>query len=513
MTSTKAEGAGERSRLWESRFTEVITEDVLEYTQTVDVDERLVAPELWASMAHVLMLARQGIVEQAAAAELCGCLLDVWREWEAGEFVLDRTLEDVHLNIESTVIERLGLGVGGRLHTARSRNDQVVTDARIYLRDQLLSIGDALVEVAAIAAERAVNDSVMLGYTHSQAAQPISFGFWCGHCGSIAQRSLQRLEATYTLIDVCPLGAAALAGTSFDVDRRLTARLLGFGGMLEHAMDATTDREFVLDVLSFLAIGMTSQSRIWEELVTRTGLCDASFSLDDFLATGSSIMPQKKNPVVAELARGRAGTVIGALTEALAVFKGTSFGYSCDLQQDKPELWRALDVTQTSTELLAVHLRSLQIEPERALAQCWQSFSTATELANSLVEVEDFSFRRAYQVVGGIVRDLIGEGETLRNLERVSQLLEDQDISRSIENLAEIIDPRAVVARQTSLGATGPEATRNFAEQLARLIEERRAWLAEKREQLDTAREATIRAAEQMAETGELPTALGEVLL
>jgi argininosuccinate lyase len=277
-------------------------------------------------------------------------------------------------------------------------------------------------------------------------------------------------------------------------------------------MDATTDREFVLDVLSFLAIGMTSQSRIWEELVTRTGLCDASFSLDDFLATGSSIMPQKKNPVVAELARGRAGTVIGALTEALAVFKGTSFGYSCDLQQDKPELWRALDVTQTSTELLAVHLRSLQIDPERALAQCWQSFSTATELANFLVGVEDLSFRHAYQVVGEVVRDLIGEGETLRNLERVSQLLEGHDISRNVETLADIVDPRTVVARQVSLGATGPKATRGFAEQLARDVEERRAWLADRREQLDEAYAATAGAAQQMATSGKLPAALGEEL-
>jgi argininosuccinate lyase len=400
-------------RLWASRFAKELTRDALEYTHTVDIDERLLHPELWASLAHALMLSRQGIIGEQAGRTIAGSLATLWRESERGEIVLDKELEDVHLNVESTLIERVGPEIGGRLHTGRSRNDQVVTDARIYARNELLRLADELEQLARVAIARAREETttVMLGYTHSQPAQPITFGFWLTYSASVAERDLRRLMATYALVNENPLGGGALAGTSFDLDRELTRELLGFDRVLTHALDATTGRDFILDVLSLLAIVMANHSRLCEELVQRSGLCDRTFSVDDSVATGSSIMPQKKNPVVAELGRARAQSVAGALTEVLGVLKAVPFGYSCDLQQDKPALWRALDVTLTTTPMLTEHLRSVSLDRDRALQQCWESFCTATELANWLVKEHGLPFRTAYSVVGETVKELIRDAQ------------------------------------------------------------------------------------------------------
>jgi argininosuccinate lyase len=498
------------TRLWASRFSEDLTEEALEYTQTVAVDERLLEPELWASLAHLLMLCGQGIVDAADGRAIARCLLTMTEEAQRGELRLARELEDVHLNLEALLIERTGLEVGGRLHTARSRNDQVVTDARIHVRDALLELSAAIERLGRVALERAEQEtaSVMLGYTHSQAAQPITFGFWLTCSASVAARDLRRVMATYAAVDECPLGAGALAGTSFDTDRALTCRLLGFERVMTHALDATTSRDFVLETLATLALVMSNHSRLCEELVTRTGLCDRTLSLDDAVATGSSIMPQKKNPVIAELGRARAGAVAAALAEVLAVVKAVPFGYSCDLQEDKPALWRALDATLATTTMLTGHLACVQLDRERALQQCWESFCTATELANSLVTRDGLPFRRAYQIVGETVQDLIRDGRGLRDTSHVATLLAAHGVERTGEEIFSIVDPEAVVRRQRSAGSTGPVAVRELIEDLRGDFDACAYWRLAKAHALQHARSTTLSIAESFASGTDLDALL-----
>jgi argininosuccinate lyase len=446
--------------LWGSRFNEDIAAQTLDYTQTVDIDASMIKSDLWGSTAHVLMLCLQNIVPAEDGRSILNALLQLLAKAEQGALTLDKAKEDVHLNIESILINDLGLEIGGKLHTARSRNDQVVTDARLYLREQLLLVAEEvarLVEELLAQAEKH-RESVMLGYTHSQAAQPVSYGFWLSGHASVFLRDINRLLHAYDTVNENPLGACAIAGTSFPIDREFTTRLLGFARTLAHALDATSSRDFMSESAAALTILMSHISRLAEEIVVWSSFEFGLVQVADAFATGSSIMPQKKNPVVAELARARAGSVLGCFVELLTVIKGVAMGYSSDLQQDKPPMWRALDMTRATVAILRAQMATLHFDAARAETNCWESFSTATELANYLVTAERRPFREAYQIVGELVKRLSSAGKTLRDFATVHAFLAERGIGVSAEKLGDIVAPRRVLERQISAGSTGPEA-------------------------------------------------------
>ncbi len=479
--------------LWGSRFEQNISTQTLDYTHTIDIDARMIRSDLWGSIAHVLMLCRQGIVPPEAGRNLANALLQMLAKAEQGSLTLDKAKEDVHLNIESILIEDLGLEIGGKLHTARSRNDQVVTDARLYLREQLLLVAE---EVARLADELLTQaqehrESVVLGYTHSQAAQPVSYGFWLSGHASVLLRDIGRLLHAYDTTNENPLGACAIAGTSFPIDRELTTRLLGFSRTLLHALDATSSRDFMSEAAAALTILMSHISRLAEELVIWNSFEFSLVQVSDAFATGSSIMPQKKNPVVAELARARAGSVLGCFVELVTVIKGVAMGYSSDLQQDKPPVWRALDITRTTVSIIRAQMATLRFDAVRAEANCWESFSTATELANYLVRAEQRPFREAYQIVGELVKCLSREGKTFKDFAAVQPFLAERALSVSAEKLFEIVTPRQVLGRQTSAGSTGPEAVASTVRYLRDELESLHASVLTKADAISKAFEGT----------------------
>jgi len=456
-------------KLWGGRFETDITEEVLNYTQTTNIDARMARYDILGSIAHLLMLKDTEIVDREDARAIMTILLDLHDKATRGKLELDPRLEDVHFNIESAVIKAVGKEIGGRLHTARSRNDQVVTDTRLYLREEITQIaGDLLdfVDDLLLRAKENVN-TVCVGYTHGQPAQPITFGFWLTAYASMYLRDIKRLMQALDTVNQSPLGACALAGTSFPIDREHTATRLGFSQVLIHSLDATSSRDFVSQSISAFAQLMVNHSKMAEEIVVWNSFEFGLVDLSDAFCTGSSIMPQKKNAVVAELAKGRTGRVFGALMQSLTMQKGVGTGYNCDLQEDKPMLWDSIDTTRSTTRVLRNQLASAQYNESRALDLCWKNFSTITELANWLTKQHDVPFREAHEITGQLTQKLIKSDLAPDAFETCAEFLLAKGIKVSIGELEEILDPKRVLARQTSQGSTGPDAVADLTSVLA----------------------------------------------
>lgn len=499
-------------KLWGGRFEQDITAEVLDYTFTTDVDTRLVAADIWQDIAHVLMLGHQSIIQPAVARAILGSLINLRGKHERGELALRPELEDVHFNIEQMVIADLGREIGGHMHTARSRNDQVSTDTRIYLRGALLEAVAANLmlvdELLAFPDEELL--AILPGYTHSQAAQPVSVGFWRTAHASMLLRDVQRLRGAFERTDQSPLGGCALAGTSFDVDRDLTARLLGFAAVLAHALDATSARDYLIEIAAALAIGANNLSRMAEEIVLWSGHEYGLVEVPDAYATGSSIMPQKKNPVVAELARGRAGRTAATLVQLLTISKGVTLGYSCDLQEDKPLLWDAVDTYLSTLRITAGQVRGLRFDSARGEDLCWDNFSTATELANHLVSENGVAFREAHHVSGLTVSALLKRGSTLRDTTAASEIL--GELGHPIEKtvLSRILAPRSAVTNYTSQGGTSPGSVSATRIELRRAALEHRAWHDTTQGVLRAAEQATVGAAQKVADGADIADAVGD---
>lgn len=494
------------NRLWAGTFDEELTASALDYTHTTDIDERLVPSDLWVNLAHALMLVRQAIIPEQDGRRIVESLLDLLDRFERGELRLEKSLEDVHLNLEQLLISELGIEVGGKVHAARSRNDQVAADTRIYLRSVLLRIEDDLLRLVGDLAERAEDglDETMVGYTHGQPAQPISAAFWFSCHASALLRDAKRIRSACLTTDRNPLGACALAGTSFPIDRRMTTRLLGFDQVLLHAMDATSTRDYIAESIAALAILMSTFSRLAEEIVVWNSAEFGLIRIDDSLATGSSIMPQKRNPVVAELVRARAGRAYGALMHILTAIKGVTMGYSCDLQEDKPPLWQALDVASSTISIMRQQLGAIRFDQQRALELCSTNFSTATELANYLVSQGRMSFRQAHHVVGQLGKRLRDSSATLSNLEAVERELAGMGIEIDRETLASVLDPVGVVARQTSQGGTSPQSVQRMLAGIREALRERRSDLTRRADRSQAAFENTKRIAQGFAQGGRI---------
>ena len=461
------------------------------YTQSLAVDARMIGEDIWGSQAHAVMLGRVGLLAPDELRAILVWLEKARTDFEEGTFELKPALEDVHMNVERYVTEGAGAEFGGRLHTARSRNDQVLTDCRLYVRARLIDTEAALIRLARTMLERAGEhlETVMPGYTHSQHAQPITFAFWATAHVSAWLRDLRRLRHAYGIVNLSPLGACALAGTDLPIDRCLTADLLGFEAVAEHALDATSSRDFLLETLSALALLMTGLSRLSEELVWWSSHEFGMIELDDAYTSGSSIMPQKKNPDCAELTRGKAGRVIGDLMALLAVTKSVSFGYSRDLQEDKPPVWDGFDQTLGALATLTGAIGTMQVNTERMRALVDANFAVATQLANHLVAAHGVPFRRAHEIVGSLVGELSRAGGTFQELPVVVAALAAAGVAADEATLAEVLDPLAGVRRQDSLGGPSPRSVGRMLSALEAALVEAARDLAARRARVEEARE------------------------
>jgi len=493
------------TKLWGGRFTGEPSSIFLDYSQSIEADSRMAAEDIWGSQAHVLMLAKQGILTQSDARGILRCLEEARSHVEGGTLELDAADEDIHMNLEKYVTRGAGPEIGGKLHTARSRNDQVVTDSRLHLRNRLLDVSDRVSDLQAALLERATGQeqTVMPGYTHTQHAQPISVAFWLtGHMCVLA-RDQARLLAAFDRADACPLGSCALAGTSFPTDREMAARLLGFSRVEQHALDAVGSRDIVLEALAALAILHANLSRICEELVIFSTYEFGLIEIADEYASGSSIMPQKKNPCLAELARARTGEMYGRLMQALTMVKALPSGYNRDIQEDKPPLWAGLDLAERSLVAVAAMIRTMTLKPERMEALAAANFATATELANWLVRERGLPFRKCHEVVGGVVRQLAAEGKCLGDAGRVIDLLAEHGVEARPEEL-DFLAPVPCLNRQRSLGSTQPDEVRRMMAQLGDQLTAHRGQVAQLRERIACARRATAEAVQHVLGGGSL---------
>lgn len=361
-TVPAAAAAAPTKKLWGGRFTKDTDPSLLTWIDSIPVDRHLADEDIWGSIAHNAMLGATGCNPVSSATAIMSTLLKLQDGLKDGSFVLGQKQDDVHMDVEATVIEKLGMDVGGRMHVGRSRNDQVIVDSKLYCRKRLLELRGQLIEATQAFIDRADNHltDVMVAYTHVQHAQPISIAYWLSHYAAILVRDLQRLKAAYDTTDENPLGSGAICGTSFPIDRALTTRLLGFQKIHQHGLDATSSRDFFLETLSACAITYTTFSRLAEELILWSSFEFRSVTLDDGFAMGSSMMPQKKNPGSCELIRGRAGRVNGLLVAGFTMMKGLPSGYNRDFHEDKEILVNMFEILNTCTPVVRNFIERLE---------------------------------------------------------------------------------------------------------------------------------------------------------
>lgn len=427
---------------WEGRFKERTEEFVERFTQSVSFDKELAPWDIRQSIAHVKTLLKAGLLKEEEAQRLIEGLEAIKKEILEGSFEFKEELEDVHMNIEAELINRLG-DLGGKLHTARSRNDQVATDEKLYIKDKLLEVIKALRELRKSLARLAENslEFVMPSYTHLQRAQPIRLSHYFLAYREIFLSDEQRFLLAYRSSDFLPLGSGAVAGLDFPLDRFYTAELLGFGRVCRNSMQATADRDFILDVLYACTVCGMHLSRLSEDLILWSTEEFGFVDLPDRLCTGSSIMPQKKNPDVLELIRGKTGRLYGNLISLLTTLKGLPMAYNRDLQEDKEPLFDSLKTIRDCLEGMRLVLEGMSIRPER-LKEASGGFTLMTDLANYLV-MKGLPFRKAHKVAGSITAYLLEKGKrpeelTLEELKEFSNLYEEDVLEiLSAENVAD----------------------------------------------------------------------------
>jgi argininosuccinate lyase len=486
--------------LWGGRFSTSLTTETIAFTHSIEVDTRLIGYDIWGSQAHAIMLARQRIISDADLREILHWLRKAEADFQNGDFTLDPNKEDVHMNVESYLIENAGREFGGKLHTARSRNDQVLVDAHLYIRDEILNVQRGLSELceAFLHIAKAHTDAVMPGYTHTQHAQPISLGFWATAYVSMFLRDQKRLQSAYALANTNPLGACALAGTTFPIDRHLTTTLLGFDAPHEHALDVISSRDFIAETLFALSLVMANLSRISEEIVYWTTYEFGVAVLNDAYSFGSSIMPQKKNPDIAELTRGRTGRVYGALLDLLTNLKGLPMGYNRDFQEDKPPLWEAFDIVKACLGLLPELLKTTDFKTERMAELANANFATATELANYLVKERQISFRECHEIVGWLVGELVQRGKTFADWELTQKLLKQREVDVPISQLKQVLDAKLAIQNNQSLGGTSPVEVRRMIDNFAEQLNEIAAHIDARQTQIDDAHRETLRIVDEV---------------
>ncbi|MDZ7703528.1 MAG: argininosuccinate lyase [Trueperaceae bacterium] len=451
QTPNTSESSSARKRMWGGRFQEATDRLVQDFNASIDVDRHLALHDIAGSIAHATMLAEQDIISADDAEAIIGGLRDVERDINAGNFVWSVELEDVHMNIERALTERVG-SVGGKLHTARSRNDQVATDFRLWLRDTIHTLIAGLQRLRTVLVDLAeLHDAVIMpGYTHLQVAQPILLSHHLLAYYQMFSRDQARLEDSLERVNVSPLGAGALAGTTFPINRRRTAELLGFSSVAANSLDAVSDRDFALEFLAAASIAMMHFSRLSEELIVWSSQEFGFVTLPDSHTTGSSIMPQKKNPDVCELVRGQTGRVYGSLIGLLTVMKGLPLAYNKDMQEDKEGVMDAAKTLEYALALYVAMLPKVTVHAERTYHAAGRAYSNATDLADYLVR-KGLPFREAHEVVGKLVALGLNEGKDLQELD-VAQM---RAVSELIgEDVFEVLGLEHVVNTRRSEGGT-----------------------------------------------------------
>lgn len=439
-------------KLWGGRFTGSAEDWVDEFGASIGFDQELAEQDIEGSIAHATMLAKCGVITEADAENIIQGLLKLKQQAANGELEYSAKLEDIHLNIEHYLTELIG-PTGGKLHTARSRNDQVATDMHLYLKEQVSEIIELISEFQRTLVDQAGRniETLMPGYTHLQRAQPISFAhhlmayFW------MLDRDKQRFMDSMKRINLSPLGAGALAGTTFPIDRHMTAEILGFEGIYENSLDAVSDRDFILEFLSDSSILMMHLSRLCEELILWSSQEFQFIELSDAFTTGSSIMPQKKNPDMAELIRGKTGRVYGSLMGLLTVLKGLPLAYNKDMQEDKEGMFDTVKTVKGSLKIFAGMVSEMKVKSEEMAQSVKKDFSNATELADYLA-AKGVPFREAHEVVGKLVLECIQKGCYLADLP-----LEAYKSTNPLfeEDIFEALNPYNAVKRRNSAGGTG----------------------------------------------------------
>ena len=442
---------------WSGRFTEPTDSFVEAFTASVAFDRRLYRHDIAASMAHARMLAHTGVLSATECETIVKGLKEIEAEIDAGKFEWSTALEDVHMNIEARLIKRIG-DAGKKLHTGRSRNDQVATDLRLYLRDGIDEVDAAIrrLQEALLGVAEREADTIMPGFTHLQVAQPVTFGHHVLAWFEMLARDRERFADCRRRVNIMPLGAAALAGTSYPIDRMHTAKALGFEMPTENSLDAVSDRDFVIEFVSGCALLMMHLSRFSEELILWSSSQFGFVELSDAFCTGSSIMPQKKNPDVPELVRGKTGRVHGSLVALLTLMKGQPLAYNKDNQEDKEPLFDALDTVLGSLKVYADMIPAMQVKRAVMHAAAKRGFATATDLADYLVR-KGVAFRDAHEIVGRAVRHGIEIGQDLSEM----PLATLQGFSAQIgPDVFAVLTLEGSVAARDHVGGTAPEQVR-----------------------------------------------------
>ena len=442
--------------LWSGRFEDKMDDSTLSFTSSLDVDVMLSFYDVMGSLAHVRMLKKCEIIPSDDADRIIECLKTIAAEMENGEFKMDESLEDIHTNVEFRLTDMIG-PAGGKLHTGRSRNDQVATDFRMYLRDMTLEtvknidlLIDSLITIA-----KDNGDTVMPGFTHMQHAQPVTLAqHMLAHAFKLS-RDAQRFLDAFERLNLCPLGSAALAGTTYPIDREMTARSLGFKGPTFNSMDSVSDRDFVTELAFCASLTSIHLSSMSEELVLWSSQEFGFIEMADKYTTGSSIMPQKKNPDIAELIRGRSGAINGSLITMLMMIKGLPLSYNRDLQEDKKPVMESLDSLNSCLTMMSKVISTMKVRSDVMLSKVTSGFINATDLADYLV-TKGVPFREAHGIVGASVRYCIDNGKKLDDLSveefnKFSPLITD--------DVYQFIDVRNCVERRSSFGGTSSAST------------------------------------------------------
>jgi argininosuccinate lyase len=444
-------------KLWHGRFREATNQLVESFTASIRFDQRLYRYDIEGSMAHCRMLAQQGLVSAEEADTLIQGLSEILREIEHGTFVFEDSQEDVHMAIEQRLMEKVG-EVGGKLHAGRSRNDQVAVDMRLFLRDEIKGTEEDLkvLQSNLVSLAKANLGVIMAGFTHLQHAQPVLFSHHLMAYYEMFRRDRQRLAGCAERINISPLGSGALAGTSLPIDRNTTAELLDFPALSRNSIDAVSDRDFIIEFTAAAALIMMHLSRMCEELILWSSMEFGYVELSEAFCTGSSIMPQKKNPDVAELVRGKSGRVYGHLVSLLTMMKGLPLAYNRDLQEDKEPLFDTIDTVRQSLKILASLWEHINVNKERMEEMAAAGYTLATDVAEYLV-LKGVPFRLAHQTVGKIVRYCLEEGKELESL----TLEELRGFSKVIdEKIYVVLDLKHSVDSRNSAGGTSLQQVR-----------------------------------------------------
>lgn len=456
-------------RMWGGRFEEAGSKLVDNFGASIFFDQELAKEDIQGSLAHVKMLKATHILSAADADKIIAGLQKLADQLAAGKLKFTVENEDIHMNIEALLTKEIG-PVAGKLHTGRSRNDQVATDFHLYVKERLPKIVQQLVELQKALVKKAEDnvETVMPGYTHMQHAQPISYGHYLMAYFQMFQRDIERFQFNMQHTDLSPLGAAALAGTTFPIDRDLSARYLGFSAPYANSLDAVSDRDFALEFLSNASILMVHLSRLCEEIIYWCSYEFGYIELSDAYSTGSSIMPQKKNPDMAELIRGKSGRVFGDLFGLLTVMKGLPLAYNKDMQEDKEGVFDTVKTVLPSLKVMTGMIETLQVKKDRMAHATHNDFSNATELADYLA-TKGVPFRKAHEIVGELVLKGLKTGTNLADI----SLTDYQKINPQIEaDVYEVLKPAVAVKRRKSYGGTGFDQVKAQIKSAKKIIEE-----------------------------------------